>query len=257
MMQITIDIKGLNELQKTLQDFSERRMAAAVATALTRTAQAVSKDWQQQINTRIDRPTARTQAAAGFAGASAQKLEARVFLKDRLAGTSPAAYLAPQELGGNRLLKKFERALVSSGAMPQGFVTVPGRYAQLDGYGNMSRGQLIAVIRALGADYSPGYQQTISKSTAKRLSAQAKHGRKYIAVSPQEAGVYKVSPGIYERMADGSRKAVMLFKSEVGYKRRLNLVDQAGEQNIRQTFEREVTRSIDESLQRLAAKGAR
>ena len=255
-MQIRIEIKGLKELQSNLKDFSERRMKAVVATALTRTAKTVSANWQSEINRDIDRPTARTQRATGFTGANAARLEASVFLKDRMQGTAPATYLAPQELGGGRLLKKFEQALVSSGAMPQGYMTVPGRHAELDGYGNVSRGQLVAVIRALGQEYSPGYERVISKSAGKRLAAQARHGRRYVAVSVRESGKHRVKPGIYERMPDGHRKAIFVFKRSVNYKKRLSLMDRAAMAEIGAIAQAEIDRALQESLARLAAKGS-
>jgi len=255
-MQIKVDITGLKELQASLKDFSERRMSAAIAAGLTRTAKAVSGDWQADVNKSIDRPNARTSKAVAFTGANAANLQAAVFLKDRMSGTAPADYLAPQEFGGNRLLKKFEQALINSGAMPSGYLTVPGKHAKLDGNGNVSRGQLIAVIRALGAQYSPGYQQTISKSADKRLAAQAKHGRQYIAVSPQEATRFRVSAGIYERMPSGSRKAIFLFKNSVSYKRRLSLMGRANVQEVQTMARAQIDRAINESLVRLAARGA-
>ena len=253
-MQVKVEIQGLKELQAGMKDFSERRMRAVVATALTRTAKAVGERWQGTINRTIDRPTARTQRATGFTGANAAKLEATVFLKDRMQGTAPAVYLGPQEFGGARLLKKFERALVASGAMPSGFVTVPGRHATLDGYGNVSRAQLVAVIRALGQDYSPGYQRVISKSTTRRLAAQAKHGRQYVAVSVRESGKYRVKPGIYERMPDGHRKAIFLFKNSVSYKKKLSLTDRASVADIQSIAQAEIDRALQESLARLAAR---
>lgn len=256
-MQIKVDIKGLDEFRDGLKDFSDRRMKAVVATALARTAKAVSVKWQQQINTTIDGPTSRTQAAAAFTGANAGKLQASIFLKDHMQGTAPAAYLAPQEFGGGRLLKKFEQALVSSGAMPRGFLTVPGRHAELDGNGNVRRSVLVAVIRALGQDYSPGYQQVISANTKRKLAAQARHGKKYVAVSVRESGKHRVKPGIYERMADGSRKALFLFKSAVSYKKRLSLVDRAAVAQIEDMAQKEIDRALHESLARLSAKGGR
>jgi hypothetical protein len=255
-MQVNINITGLKELQSELKDFSDRRMKAAVATALTRTAKTVATDWQKKVNSSLDRPTDRTKKAVIFQGAEAAKLESRVFLKDRMQGTTPAVYLAPQEFGGNRLLKKFEQALASSGAMPSGYLTVPGKHAKRDAYGNVARAELVAVIRSLGSSYSPGYQQVISRRADNRLAAQRKSGRQFVAVGIAEAKRYKLTPGIYERQQDGSRKAIFLFKKSVSYKKRLGLVDRTGLQEIQTIFSTEIKRSIEQSLARLAAKRA-
>lgn len=254
-MKIVVDTSGLERLRGELSGFSARRMNAVVATALTRTARLVRDGWTGQLNTEIDRPTPRTQAAAGFTGARADSLQASVFLKDQLAGTSPAEYLKAQETGGSRFLKKFEQALVASGAMPAGYFTVPGRAAVRDGYGNVSRGQLVAVIRALGQDFSPGYQRVISKNTARRLQAQARSGRRYMAVLPKDAARAKVTPGIYERQPDGTRRAVFIFKSQLAYKKRLRLVDRDSVRDIEQTLQQQVDLALTQSLERLNARG--
>jgi hypothetical protein len=255
-MKLDIQASGIKELQASLKDFSKRRLNSVVATALTRTAKTVSQSWSANILSTIDRPTAPTLKAVSFTGAKADSLQSTVFLKDKVGKAEPSVYLAPHEVGGDRLLKKFERALVNSGAMPSGYFTVPGRHATLDSYGNVSRAQLVAVIRSLGAQYSPGYQRVISRDAKKLLAAQARHGRQYIAVTPQESKRSRVSPGIYERMADGSRRAIFLFKSGVVYKKRLKLVDRQSVQDIERTLQAEVSRAVNESLVRLAAKKA-
>lgn len=247
---IEIKITGLKELQSEFREFSQRRMSAALATGLTRAAKRLSQDWQEQINSTIDRPIARTRSATLFRGASAASLESEVRLKDRMSGSSPADYLAPQEFGGRRLIKKFERSLVASGAMPSGYVTVPGQHAQLDGYGNVSRSLIIAVISQLGRDFSPGYQQVISKSAGKRLASQAKRGKRYIVVKP---GTPRVSPGIYERTADRSLKAVFLYRRDVTYGKRLTLIER-GQQLGAQFATEEISRAMADSLARLQVR---
>lgn len=255
-MDIKLKIEGLDELRAGLKDFSERRMKAAIATALTRTAKTVASGWQEQINTRLDRPNLRTQRATSFTGASAQSLASTVFVKDKSeGGTAPDQYLKPQVTGGGRILKKFENALVASGAMPRGYVTVPGRHATRDVYGNVSRGQLVAVISQLGADFSPGYQRVISKSATKRLASQAKRGRKYVVIRPTEARKANASAGIYERMPDGSRRAIFLFKPSVSYQKRLDLTSDSAQSKVVAVLRSEVDRAIEESMQRLRSSG--
>lgn len=251
---IKLEIKGIKELQAQFKDFSERRMNAALATGLTLAAKRVSQDWQAQVNSRIDKPVARTRSASMFRGASATNLVAEVKLKDQMAGLAPATYLAPQELAGSRLVKKFERSLIASGAMPRGYITVPGKHAQRDSYGNVSRALIIAVISQLGKDFSPGYQQVISKKSDKRLASQAKRGRRYIVVKPSTT---RVSPGIYERMANGSLKAVFLFRKDVTYGKRLSLIER-GQQVGNAIAVEEIGRALAESLARMQqARGGR
>ena len=247
---IKIEITGLKELQDQFLDFSQRRMSAALSTGLTRAAKRLSQDWQEQINSTVDRPIARTRSATLFRGASAASLTSEVKLKDQMTGLAPAVYLAPQEWGGSRLVKKFERALIASGAMPRGYVTVPGKHAQRDGYGNVTRSLIIAVISQLGRDYSPGYQQVISKNADRRLASQVRRGRRYIAIQP---GTPRVSPGIYERMADGSLNAVFLYRRDVTYGKRLTLIER-GQQLGAQFATEEISRAMSDSMARLQAR---
>lgn len=253
---MTIVVTGLQELRADLQGFSQRRVRAAMATGLTRAAKRLGTQWQEQIDTRISAPTLRTQKATVFTGATAATLESVVKLKDRMQGVSPSEYLAPQETGGGRRAKKFEQALVSSGAMPAGYVTVPGRAAKLDSYGNVSRAQIVAVISQIGSNYSPGYARVISKSTAKRLEAQARRGRAYVVVRPEDAARANASAGIYERTATGARRAIFLFVRSVTYRKRLGLLEDA-DRRAGAVLEAEVDRAVAESAQRLLDRGAR
>jgi hypothetical protein len=252
-MQVKLEITGLKELQDSLKGFSDRRMSAVVATALTRTARSIEASWSKTINSTIDRPTERTKKSVFVKKASASSLVAEVGLKDTMNGMTPQKYLSPHEFSGSRLLKKFEQALVKSGAMPAGYFVVPGRSAELDAHGNVSRAQITHVITQLGADFSVGYQQTISKKTDKRLKTAAKHGRKYVSVHPNQARKFKVSAGIYELQPDGSRKAVFLFKSAVSYRKRLSLIEE-GKSLAEKTMKVEFDKAFSESYAKLLVK---
>ena len=250
---LTIKIEGLAEVRQQLQEFSDRRFRAAVATSLTRAAKDIKESWQLQITNRIDRPVARTQSATMFVSANAQTIRSEVRVKDLMSGTPPATYLNPQERAGSRRVKKFELALQATGAMPRGYVLVPGRGAQLDGYGNVSRSQIIAVITQLGTDYSPGYARVIPKTVAGRLAAMARRGKSYVAVQPGEAAAAKVSPGIYEKQGAALR-AVFVFKRSVSYRKRLDLERKAAKE-APDIIAKEFRRAVAESFARLRAAG--
>ena len=253
-MEIKIDIKGLQELQAGLKDFSDRRLRAVTATALTRTAKQLSGAWQKEINAKIDQPVARTQKAVRIEPARADKLSAKVAIKDTTStGLAPADYLMQHEYGGSRLVKKFEQALIASGAMPAGYITVPGKGVDRNGYGNVSRAIITAVISQLGKDFSPGYQQTISKSAAKRAKSQAKHGKRYIVMP---VGHPTVSAGVYERRAGRTLSAVFLFKQTVKYSRKLTLQSSAGDK-VAVIAAAEFDRALAESIARLNTRNAR
>ena len=250
---LTLKLQGLTELRAELKEFSDRRFRNAVSTSLTRAAKEMSLNWQEQIDRRLDRPNPRTKVATTFKSATADTLQSAVLVKDQMAGTPPATYLNPQERSGGRTAKKFEQALQASGAMPRGYVVVPGRGAQLDAYGNVSRSLIIAIITQLGTDYSPGYSRVIPKTVAGRLRVMAKRGKSYIAVQPDEAKALGVSAGIYERGSSGDLRAVFLFKRSVTYRKRLDLERLAaadGPDIIGAQF----ARAVNESFARLRAQ---
>ena len=253
-MSVNIDVRfgGLQEVADSIRDFSERRMRAVVATALTRTAKGLSAQWQKQIDTVLDRPVARTMSAVRIESANAGKLSAKVAVKDKAgSGMAQADYLGQHEYGGSRLVKKFERALISSGAMPSGYITVPGRGAARDANGNVSRATITAVISQLGKDFSPGYQRTISRDAVRRARSQARHGRRYIVMP---VGHPSVSAGIYERGAGRVLSMVFAFKRVVGYSRKLTLQSSAtGVVHV--IAEAEFNRALSESVARLGARG--
>lgn len=222
----TITITGIAELRATLEGFSDRRFESALAEAINETGKAVRDEWGGQLHTRIDRPTALTKGAAVLRRADVGRLVAEVEMRDSIKGSDalpPSAYLEPHEFGGDRQTKKFERALQARGAMPSGHRVVPGQYAKLDAFGNISRGQIVQVLNQLGANLSVGYQQVISRNQGKRERSAARAGRVYVPV-PRDVG--KLTAGVYERV-DRTLRPVFFFVARTKYGKRLNLMEHA------------------------------
>ena len=183
-MNIVIDTGDLAQLRQGLQQFSDRRFQSGLSEALNKTARAIYDEWGGQLATRIDRPTQPTRLGPSISRADVGRLAAAVGLKDMIRGQSegaPSEYLAPQEYGGDRKVKKFERALQAQGVMPVGSKVVPGKYAMLDGYGNISKAQIVQVLNQLSDQLSKGYRRVISVNAAKRATAASRAGRVYVA----------------------------------------------------------------------------
>lgn len=255
-MQPTITIEGLQEVQATLGGtYTERNARNAMSTALTRTARQLERDWLGELASAIDRPTSFTLRAVGVTPATGETLEAQLFIRDqavRLGAPTPAQWLAPQEEGGARFTKKFERALIAQGSMLPGHQVVPGPFATLDGFGNISRGQITQVIAQLGTSWSPGYARTISTNMAKRIASAARRGRQYVAF-PRQTG--KIEPGVYQREGR-DLLPVFLYKRQVRYGQRLELkviAQQRGPEILRA----EATRAVDESVKRKFERASR
>lgn len=130
----------------------EKQVPFATALALTKTGQDVQKDIYAEQAKVFDRPTRYTQSAFFLTKATKVKLYAEVRLKDRsLSKTqrTPAQIIGHQYEGGTRASKSIERYAVSAGLLSPNEVLVPSVGARLDGYGNMSRGQVAQVLSQL------------------------------------------------------------------------------------------------------------
>jgi muconolactone delta-isomerase len=130
--------------------------------------------------------------------AAAQVPYIDVGLKDDRAssgGGIPAAYFLEAQIeGGRRRIKGFEKMLQASGHMPQGWRAVPGKFARIDAFGNMSRGQLIQIVSQLRVTPLSGTTRNKSTEGLARLKSELKQGGQYFAL-PNGRG--KLPPGVY------------------------------------------------------------
>jgi hypothetical protein len=258
-MKLGLQINNLAPARATVGNFSDNNARNALSTALTRTARAIEGEWLGDIFSSLDRPTSFTARAVSVTRATADTLQAQVFIKDQPArpgAPAPVEWLAPQEAGGDRLTKKFERALMAKGAMPAGHKAVPGRYAQLDEYGNVSRRQITAVITQLGQDFSPGYAQTISRRLDKRQAGIRRHGRAYVAF-PRAQGKRKA--GIYERSGT-ALLPVFLFVTRVHYNQRTHFTQLAATtapDRLSHELQRALADTVLRKVQRAGLTGSR
>lgn len=267
---------GLKELQAGLKDFSERRLKAAAATALTRTAVEVRNATQAALRTSLDRPTPYTVRQLRYTPAKADRLVAAVGFniapiqdvygnvvsyQDLGAGETPAGkYLQFQADGGKRAAKRFEKALQLVGVLPTGWQAVPGRRAKMDAYGNQSVGEIRQILSWFdAAELVAGSRQNMRAAgrDKRRRGTRTKAGWEYFVIRPGSAkGGLK--PGIYRRtrMAMGSRvDPVVMFVRGASYRPRFPFYEVA--QTVgNAALPREMERAIAESAARLASKEA-
>lgn len=181
-MNFTIDNRQIEQLRRSYGAFSDRRFAAGLATALTKTAQAVQLAQRAEMRDVFDRPTPFTLGAVFVDRARADKLEARVGIANNPGGRgrAPINWLRWQINGGQRTPKAYERALMRAGALPEDMRTVPGRFARLDAFGNISAGQIRQILSQLRIELSSG-----ATSALPRLSK----GERALAVAGRKAQV--------------------------------------------------------------------
>lgn len=267
-MRITLS-SNIAEVRAQLAQFSDRRFNAAMATALTRTAVQVRDAVQAEMPRVLDRPTPYTTRQLRYVAAKADRLAAAVgfnvvnvtdergatiAFRDLGPGETPAGkYLQPNIEGGARRLKRLEVALRALGALPDGWLAVPGQGAALDAYGNVSRGQVVQVLSQLRVQLVAGTNRSMSGDARKQIAAQRRAGGRYYVVPP---GKGKVQPGIYQREFVGRNiTPVFIFVRGANYKRRFDF-DGVSQRLAAQALPLEVNRAVAESLARLQSRGA-
>jgi hypothetical protein len=256
-MLVTVDASELTEMAARLKalGFSDRRFAAGIATALTRTAKAAQEDVRTELPRVFDRPTPYTMKSLFISGATAAKLEARVWFKDDRAtsrgGTPATEYLLPNVEGGPRRAKRLEQVLRMVRALPQGWFVVPGQGATLDSYGNISRGQVIQILSQLRATVVAGSYRNMASGKA-GIAAQRRAGGRFFVMPVGNKG--GVQPGVYQREFLGRNiTPVLIFVQGTSYKRRFDF-DGIVKRTVGRELQRNFARALDEQWQRLAAR---
>lgn len=225
------DLSVKSNIAEAIRDVRATReqIPIASAKAMTFTAERVRDAEKQEINRVFDRPTPFTLSSLSMQGATPQRLEARVWFKDlggyggsrKNVSTEAGHYLEPQVYGGGRVLKQFERYLQRAGILPVGMFAVPGAGAKLDGFGNMSRGQLVQILSALGAaEHSSGYFANKSR----RKGARFNKATALIFAGIPHPGM---PAGVWMRQGLGRLKPLLIFVRAPRYNKRFNFYDVA------------------------------
>lgn len=217
-----------------------KQIAFGTALGLTRTAQQARDDVYAAMRAVFDRPVPFTLRGLRVERATPARLSAVVAVKGYEDFKSPLTvppdhYLAAQIDGGTRRTKALEEALQAIGAMPKGWVAVPGKAARLDAFGNMSRGQVIQILSQLRVQLTGGFDRAIAvgqdkASQGKRRRAFGRAGGQFVAY-PERRG--KLLPGVYLVEArdfgaklglgkTGRISPVLIFVRRAQYRARLN-----------------------------------
>lgn len=228
-------------------DTFKRQHRYAVAVALTKTAQLVKEAEVETLKKTLDRPTPYTLKSLYMERATKQKLQARVWFKDESTGSGiPATkYLYPHVDGGARAPKRFEKALQAAGHLPNGWLAMPGQGANLDSYGNMSRGQIIQILSQLRVTLTAGYTRNMAFGQ-KSIAPQRKAGGRFFVIKPGG----RTQPGVYQREFFGRGiTPVMIFAPESGtdYKARFPFAEVA-EKTVSRHFGDQFSAALDQAM---------
>lgn len=252
-----VRVTGLTELRAKFRQFSDRRFAAAVATGLTRVGQQAKQGLKDEMGRSLDRPTPYALNSLYLTPATAERQVARVWFKDDTAtsnaGTPATRFMVPQVYGGPRRLKRYEHALQIAGALPSGWFTVAGQGAKLDGFGNVSKGQIVQILSQLRITLVAGSNRNLSTDGRKQANALKRAGGRFFVVPPGA----RIQPGIYQREFIGRTiTPVLIFVRSVAYQPRFDF-PRVSTEIITRALPVELTRSLNEHIERLAARGRR
>lgn len=220
----------------------------AAAVALTRSAQSAQAAIKDEMRSVFDRPTPFAINGTVVRSATKANLESMVWVKDDAwgKGTPADRFLGPQIHGGERKQKGTERMLQRAGLLPVGWYAVPAAGAQLDGYGNVKRSQLVQILSQLKVQRAAGFE---SRATGSARSARtiARQGVTYFALPKATRGL---QPGIYlkRRFAQGTAiRPVFIFVAAVRYQPRLKFFE-VGQAVAEATFYDHFNIEIDKAI---------
>lgn len=233
-MQLNVQSNFPDVAQRLRLLGSQAPFVAAVS--LTRSVKDVQAAEKDEMKRAFDRPTAYTLNGTFIKPATKQKIEARIWVKDNPSGKGTPAdrFLLPQIYGGTRGQKGMERLLQRAGLMRSGQFAVPAAGAQLDGNGNVKRGQIVQILSQLRVQRSAGFESRATGS-ARSTRTIARQGVTYFALTEKRRGL---EPGIYlkRKFAHGTAvRPVFLFVSSVHYRERFRF-HQVGEATVNARF---------------------
>jgi len=221
----------------------------AIREALNRTAEWAATDVGREMRRVFDRPVPFTLRSLRVFYATTSKLEATLWFKQRSADQDKL-WAVPQIEGGQRDMKPMELRLQRAGILPRGWHVVPGAAMPLDGFGNISRGEVSRILNVLGTYRESGYSKANAKTVARLRKGNEKKGAYGFAywVNPIGAGRQPhLQPGVYRRVYTAfgtSLKPMLIFVQRAVYRRRLDffaIVERTAERRFPAEFAKAMT----------------
>jgi hypothetical protein len=243
-MQISVRF----DTERLKQDLKreQQRVASASRRAVYELAHRGVANIREAMQTTFDRPTPFVLRGVYVAPRRDQN-SADVAYREFGAGTTTEKVLRAQVEGGARRLKRFERLI----GLPAGRIAVPGKWAELDQYGNISGGQITRILSALRMFGEQGYLANRTRRSEMARYRRALRGKasapsEYFIVRPG-AERAQLWPGIYRVAQDmgGAPLLVIAFVRAAQYRPRF-----APARIVAQTVARDAAQVWDLALRR-------
>jgi hypothetical protein len=258
-MDFRLKITGLDALKSKLGDLRQNQLPNALRDALNATAEGIQTAEIEKMKEVFDRPTSYTLNATYVKYASMQKLSAEVGFREFAGKGTPAhKYLSPQIYGGDRNLKRFEKALQAKGVLPQGMFAVPGKGASLNGNGNMSAAQIIQILSYFDAFGEQGYKANMTDTKrAKMAKGTKKSGSSltyFVSKGPGSVNIngkpQHLPAGIYARFGftwGSGIKCIIRFVKKPSYQKRFPFFETA-EKYADRVFLTKLSGAVDRAI---------
>lgn len=249
-----VQIEGIDRAVRSVSGL-DKQVRFAASLTLNRLATGPVRDaLRREMTDSLDRPTPFTlRSIALVKAATREDLSAVIDFKDVAGGQRPAAnYLRWQAQGGERRLKGFERMLRSIGVLPGGYFIVPGQGAQLDAYGNVSRGLIVAILSYFRAFPEDGRGWKMNATDAsRRRKAKSTKKRRGVSYFVGRPGDGRGPLGIWRRtqvFSYGTEiRPIFIFVQSARYEPRLDLnyaAELAIQRNAPQVFRQSLSQAL-------------
>jgi hypothetical protein len=203
------------DVSRWLSDAEKAQVPFATVYAMTLTARDVREVEIGTMQRVFDRPTPYALYALRVQPATRASMVASVEYKE-FGGTPAKRFLNPEVHGGERSQKASERLLLP---LMRGYrYWVPGRGAELNGYGNVSGAVVRRILSQVKASSDP-----LSNASN---SARSKRKRKNDAFFVPKTGS-KLRAGVWQRKGGGI-KPVLIFVNRASYRKRFPFYETAG-----------------------------
>lgn len=249
-----VEIKGMDELIRGISNLQKEQLPFAMTKTLTDVALMGKDNVVAEMQSVFDRPTPFTLGALKIEAATKRRMQSKVLLRDPTRIDDPNHYLNPAVVGGKRAFKAFEARLFRKRILPAGYYTAPGAGADLDGYGNMSRGQITQILAYFETFGDAGFRANMTNANRAKLAkgTKRKYGIAYFSIQPGVKG--HLHPGIYKRINSNFGSAirpVLLFVSNVTYQKKLNIeriADQTYDRHFNALFAKNLIDAVNTAL---------
>ncbi|MDD5212249.1 MAG: hypothetical protein PHV62_07525 [Sulfuricurvum sp.] len=233
-------------------DISSKQATFALSKTINDSLYSIKDDYIKSFETIFDKPNMRfLKTAFTIKKSTKTSLAGMIEVSpwDMGKGQTPEAVLLHHVIGGDRPLKKFEKAMIGSGFMGSNMIAVPAAGAKLDQYGNIKGSFSSMLISYFSAYRKAGFEGNMKQSTRDKMAKigrTKKQAKKINGVMYFMSNGGKMAPGIWSKTGiHGSRvKPVILFVRTPNYKQRFDFYGIA-DKNIQTNFKDRYAKNFD------------